>query len=73
MTYLQVIARISEEKIYPPIAGVTHRLVDSGGLRLHVAELDQGEPVLRGQRGAARLLAVWLTHRKIRSSIPVRP
>jgi hypothetical protein len=54
MTYLQVIARISEEKIYPPIAGVTHRLVDSGGLRLHVAELDQGEPLV--------LLHVWPQH-----------
>ncbi|MDH6134188.1 pimeloyl-ACP methyl ester carboxylesterase [Kitasatospora sp. MAA4] len=31
---------------FPPLPGVRHRFVDIGGVRLHVAEVGQGEPVL---------------------------
>jgi len=34
------------DESFPSVAGVTHRLVDIGGLRLHVAELGQGEPLV---------------------------
>jgi pimeloyl-ACP methyl ester carboxylesterase len=46
MTQPNVTTIPSEVEIYPPIAGVTHRLVNIGGLRLHVAELGQGEPLV---------------------------
>jgi pimeloyl-ACP methyl ester carboxylesterase len=35
-----------DETTFPPVAGVTHRFVDVGGLRLHVAEIGQEEPLL---------------------------
>jgi len=34
------------EKSLPAVAGVTHRLVDIDGLRLHVADPGQGEPLV---------------------------
>ncbi|MFF8770070.1 alpha/beta fold hydrolase [Kitasatospora sp. NPDC015120] len=35
-----------EPRPFPPLAGVRHRYVDAGGVRLHVAEAGRGEPVL---------------------------
>ena len=31
---------------FPQVPGVEHRYVDAGGLRMHVAEAGEGEPVL---------------------------
>ena len=31
---------------FPPVAGVEHRFVEAGGLRMHVAEAGAGEPLL---------------------------
>lgn len=35
-----------DETSFPPVAGVTHRFVDIGGVRLHVAEIGQGDPLV---------------------------
>lgn len=34
------------ENSFPQVAGVEHRLVDAGGLRVHVAEAGEGRPVV---------------------------
>ena len=45
---------------FPQVPGVEHRYVDAGGLRMHVAEAGEGEPVLRAPRLAAALVPVAL-------------
>src|SRR4051812_49143608 len=49
-TGMQVEERVSEplDATMPHVPGVTHRFVDAGGLRVHVAEAgpEDGEPVL---------------------------
>jgi pimeloyl-ACP methyl ester carboxylesterase len=34
------------ERAFPDVAGVEHRYVDAGGLRVHVAEAGQGDPLV---------------------------
>jgi pimeloyl-ACP methyl ester carboxylesterase len=31
---------------FPDVPGVRHRFVDAGGLRMHIAEAGQGEPIV---------------------------
>jgi pimeloyl-ACP methyl ester carboxylesterase len=31
---------------FPEVPGVRHRFVDAGGLRMHIAEAGQGEPIV---------------------------
>jgi pimeloyl-ACP methyl ester carboxylesterase len=38
---------VSAEAVYPTVAGVRHRHIDAGGLRMHVAEAgEEGDPLL---------------------------
>ncbi|MFB7470641.1 alpha/beta fold hydrolase [Kitasatospora sp. NPDC056184] len=43
---MTVTTTTGEPRPFPPLAGVRHRYVDIGSVRLHVAEAGQGEPVL---------------------------